>query len=66
MPQSESESEDDVIDDPENAQSSQVRAPIPESMNSNRSLDEFMQILGADQDFAPNVWPNVADLLEKI
>ena len=47
-------------------------APIPpqqnpthEVMHTKRSLEDFMNILGADQDVAPNVWPNVAVLVEK-
>ena len=41
------------------------QVPSHEAMHSNRSLEEFMNILGADQDVAPNVWPNVATLVEK-
>ena len=36
-----------------------------EAMNSNVSLDDFMNVLNADQDVGPNIWPNVAALVEK-
>ena len=57
MPDEEdSESEDEVQEG--------ISPSMPyEAMNSNVSLDDFMNVLNADQDVGPNVWPNVAALV---
>ena len=61
MPDSDEESEDG------HEEVQMINAPSSpfEAQNNTVSLNDFMNVLNADQDVGPNVWPNVAALVEK-